>query len=231
MKAPSLQRTAVFSAVLHLTFFLTAVLVLKESRKVVLPSPYIVNLVQNIRPGNAADKGETAKPEHKEAKTAPAEKSAPKKETISKAEEERVEDVIASLEAKAVLKRSNKLKMAMHSIDVNAVPDKAPSSQRTGGRSRGLPGGGTYEDRIGSEIHRYWNLPENMKMKLETVVSVRILKDGTISVQAIEASSGNRYFDKSVLKTIAMASPVSPPPHEMDVLLRFNNENAKGVHN
>jgi len=37
----------------------------------------------------------------------------------------------------------------------------------------------------------------------------------------IEKPSGNVLFDRSALRAIAKASPVTPPPYEMEIGVRF----------
>ena len=50
---------------------------------------------------------------------------------------------------------------------------------------------------------------------------MKIAKDGTLSVQGVEKKSGNTLFDRSALRAIAKASPVAPPPYEMEIGMRF----------
>jgi len=45
MKGPSLQKTTALSAALHLTFFMVAALILRQSNSIIIPSPYVVSLV------------------------------------------------------------------------------------------------------------------------------------------------------------------------------------------
>src|SRR5512134_2167230 len=45
MKGPSLQKTTALSAALHLTFFIVAALILRQSNSIIIPSPYVVSLV------------------------------------------------------------------------------------------------------------------------------------------------------------------------------------------
>jgi len=37
----------------------------------------------------------------------------------------------------------------------------------------------------------------------------------------VEKSSGDLFFDRSALKAVTKASPVSPPPYEMEIGIRF----------
>ena len=43
----------------------------------------------------------------------------------------------------------------------------------------------------------------------------------TVLSQDIEKSSGNLLFDRSATKAISKASPLSPPPVEMEIGVRF----------
>ena len=56
---------------------------------------------------------------------------------------------------------------------------------------------------------------------LEAIISVKILKDGTVIVQRVEKSSGNTLFDRSAIRALAKASPLPPPPYEMEIGVRF----------
>ena len=69
-------------------------------------------------------------------------------------------------------------------------------------------------DRVEFQIHP-------LQKNLEAIISIRVFMDGTVVVQRIEKSSGNAFFDKSAMKAIAKASPLSPSPHEMEIGVRF----------
>ncbi|MDP2753115.1 MAG: energy transducer TonB, partial [Nitrospirota bacterium] len=56
---------------------------------------------------------------------------------------------------------------------------------------------------------------------LEAIISIKIKRDGAITAQRIEKSSGNTLFDRSAIKALAKASPLSPPPYEMEIGVRF----------
>ena len=64
-------------------------------------------------------------------------------------------------------------------------------------------------------------MPEIKGKNLETIISVTVMQDGTIRINKVEKSSGNIIFDRSVLKAISKASPVSRPPYEVEIGLRF----------
>lgn len=221
MKGPSLQRTALFSAVLHLAFFFTSLIAIRHSRDIILPSPYVVSLVQSA--GSAAGNHRDSAQEGERAQSPAAEKTIQKKESVSKADEKRMEDLIAELQAKAKLKRIARVKAAI--ISIKGAERGAKPAERTAGSSGATaPGGGTYEDRIRQEIHDHWNWPGDIKGKsLEVIVTIKIKKDGTIPLQDLEweKRSESRLFNKSIIQAIASASPVTPPPHEMELGVRF----------
>ncbi len=75
--------------------------------------------------------------------------------------------------------------------------------------------------KISEEIRQQWNWPAFGQKNLEAIIAIRIMKDGTISIQKIEKSSGNSFFDKSAIKALTKASPLSPPPYEMEMGVRF----------
>lgn len=70
-------------------------------------------------------------------------------------------------------------------------------------------------------IWREWVFPGD-KTGLKSVVSITILKDGTIKINGIDTTSGNANFDRSCLKAINRASPLPAPPCEMEIGLRFS---------
>ncbi|MCX5719973.1 MAG: energy transducer TonB, partial [Nitrospirae bacterium] len=71
------------------------------------------------------------------------------------------------------------------------------------------------------EIWQQWVFPDTGHKDLETIISIKIRKDGTITAQKIEKSSGNLIFDRSAIKAITKANPLSPPPYEMEIGVRF----------
>jgi colicin import membrane protein len=229
MKGPSLQRSAALSAGLHITFFLLSFLVLRQSRNMVMPSPYVVSLVS---PGNTVARVNAAPPAESEGagEDAPAPRVAEKKETKprldEKTEQKLIDESIAAIKAKEKIKKRqdqfSRIKRELAAI--RASGGKAGTkSQRQAGASGTAQGSaeGSYIDRVAGEIHQEWQWPDYMKKDLEAVISIRILKDGTISQMKFEKKSGDRLFDRSVAQAIAKASPVAPPPYEMEIGVRF----------
>ncbi len=76
---------------------------------------------------------------------------------------------------------------------------------------------------VGEEIRRQWQFPTDLlkDKTIEAIVSIRVLKNGFVQILRIEKSSGNPLFDRSALRAITKASPVTSPPHEMEIGVRF----------
>jgi len=219
MNGPSLQRLAVLSIVFHLTFFLAVFVAVKQSGRFVMPSPYVVSLVGSE--GEPEGKSDTLAVEQartqspaliKEPKSAPV-----KTKTVSKALEKHVSEQIAALEAKKKIKRLAELR---NIISLKGSSEGKPASRGTEGKGGGVPADDYYA-KVTKAIWQHWMFPETSDKSLEAIVSIRILKDGHLQVTRIEKSSDNGLFDRSALRAIAKASPVTPPPYEMEIGVRF----------
>jgi len=218
MRGPSLQKTAILSFTLHLTAFLIVFLVLRQSNHIVMPSPYTVSLVSPDVTNRlvSGEKIETGKASEKaEAPSDTAKKS--RKDMVL--EKEMIEKKISAIAAK---KKIEKLARLRSVISLKAGGSKGGNPIKTPSTSQGK---GTlfddYYSRITKEIWQQWVYPDTGKKSIEAIISVKILKDGTAVVQKIERSSGNALFDRSALKALAKASPLSPPPYEMEIGVRF----------
>lgn len=234
MKAPSLHKTTALSAVLHLTLFLVAALVLKQSTHMKLPSPYIVDLVSPSGRSVAVRRHHTRHHVTREVrrtrKVIPARKHVEEmkkkremKEIREMTDERRVKDRIAELAAIDRIKQITKLREI---ISIPAKDRKPVSGKETQSDSKkaGQETIGSYMDKITGEIWKqFYYPPDTGEKNLEAVVSVVIGRDGTITVQKIEKSSGNPIFDRSALVALKNASPVTPPPDrtELEIGIRF----------
>ncbi|MEW6615271.1 MAG: TonB family protein [Thermodesulfobacteriota bacterium] len=84
---------------------------------------------------------------------------------------------------------------------------------------------------IWGKIKESWVLPEGLiknKEGLEAVISFKILRDGEIKDIKFEKTSGNAYFDKSVLRAVEKANPLPSLPVEhkggyLDIGVRFHS--------
>jgi TonB family protein len=229
MNGPSIRKTAALSAALHITFFLVALLVMRQTSRLEMPSPYVVNLVGSPAVRKAASGNVTrasAPPlSHHEERRPAVEKETAKTVADVKAkqarEEKRVDDRIAELAAMKKVEQIARIRKAIVSVKGSAGKGTSAASSKT--PAAGTPEGsmGSYTDRITAEIHRYWAIPDTLDKSLTATVAVKILKDGTVYILGMEKSSGNRIFDTLARKAIERATPVTPPPHEMEMGIRF----------
>jgi colicin import membrane protein len=223
MRGPSIQNTTAVSLLLHLAFIALSVVLINYTKNVVLPSPYTVSLVNPQdagRPGPSVSRSLPPASTSAE-KEMPVKESKTMSETSSKSEEKRLDERMSELLAKKKVERIVRMRQV---ISVKSSGQRAAGETPQKG---GSPGGtkGTlfdsYYGKITDEIRGEWNYPDYMKKDLEAVVSVLIEKDGTLSGVKIEKSSGDRFFDRSALNAVTKASPVSRPPYEMEIGIRF----------
>ncbi len=237
MRGPSLQKTALLSFGLHVIVFLVAVLIFRQSSHFIMPSPYMVNLVSPDVP-HKMNSREVSIPRQKKQAPAPAPQVHRKqpRETVKERdiEEERamVEKKIAAIATKRKIEEIEKAFKHRSVISLNARGDNKasnPAVSRPGNipaRSDAADKQGTIADdyyaKIIKEIWKQWRWnPALGRKDIEAIVSIKILKDGTAIVQKFEKRSGNPEFDRSTLRALALASPLSPPPHEMELGVRF----------
>jgi TolA protein len=114
--------------------------------------------------------------------------------------------------------------------------NRAPSGQtRAGGRDQAEAGGqangdasgpspggdggdgygalGAYQDSIISRVRPNWSLPARADRRSYTaVVNIKIDRDGAILEARIIRSSGNGFFDASVMQAVAATKNLEPPP-------------------
>jgi len=224
MRGPHLQRTSILSftivsIALHLTVFAIALIILKQSNQVSLPSPYTVSLVNpEVSTGVAAGKDEEVTkeaPEPSPPSVAPA-----KSKRDSAKDREMIARKLDVLKAKEKIGKIVRLRSM---IDLRARGgDKRVSSTKASSSSQGKGGGSAdYYSTIIKEIRQQWVYPDTGKKDIEAIISIKILKDGTAIVQRVEKSSGNALFDRSAIRALAKASPLPPPPQEMEIGVRF----------
>ena len=130
-----------------------------------------------------------------------------------------IEKKISAIAAKKKIEKIVKLRSI---ISLKASGDKRSSNEKTASASpEKVHPSEDYYSKITKEIWQQWVFPNTGKKDLEAIISIKILKDGTAIVQKIEKSSGNTLFDRSALKALAKASPLPPPPYEMEIGVRF----------
>jgi TonB family protein len=74
-----------------------------------------------------------------------------------------------------------------------------------------------YHAFIQSRVHGNWILPTALwpKDNIETIIEVRILRNGAVERLNFEKRSGNRYFDDSAMKAVQKSIPFPPFPEGM----------------
>lgn len=224
MRGPSLQKTALLSFALHLTAFLITFLILRQSNHMIMSSPYTVNLVSpdvSTRVDKGIEKGKNEDVE-KERRETSLPSDVPKKTKKEAVKEKRLlEDKIDQLRKK----KENIEKLdRLRQISIKASHDKLGAiSRRASSTAEKSNSSVDYSSKIMDGIQPYWALPPGIEKKgLEAVVSIKILRDGTVIVQGIEKRSGNRLFDRSALQALAKASPLPRPPQEMEIGVKFH---------
>jgi TonB family protein len=74
-----------------------------------------------------------------------------------------------------------------------------------------------YTGFIKSRIKSNWTLPQTLRPKdnVETIIEVRILRNGAVERINFEKRSGNRYVDDSAMKAVQKSMPFPPFPDGM----------------
>jgi len=225
MRGPSLQKTALISFTLHLIAFLIAFLMFRQTNHMLMPPPMSVSLVSSdIMPENSKENNIAAS-EESEKPAAPQPKETTRKNMKEVArQKEMVEKKIAALEALAAKKKIEKIVRLRSTISLKAGSKKqtVSSTHAPATSSSQASASDAYYSKITDRIWDQWSCPPSICQKnLKAIVWIRILKDGTALVQKIEKSSGNSSFDKLALRAIAKASPLPPPPNEMEIGVNF----------
>ena len=207
-----------------------------SSKKIDLSGAYSVNLVGSAgKLGGGGGPVSHAKPEPK-----PKEKPAPaikeKKATPQKPQPVQKEDDAVSLSKKKQVKPKaskdevDRLEERIRNIrkktDYIDIAKTGPGGPGRGGGG-GLPGSGGSGAPLDPALQKYlldiwekikgaWNVPGMAKKGLETIVVVKIRKDGRIVDINIEKRSGNRVYDESVLRVLRAVEPLPPIPSSLN---------------
>ncbi len=242
MREPSLKETAVLSLILHALVFITAVLVIKKTSLVTLPSPYMVRLVSpaKVTPKKTkamVSKVRTRKKVKARVKTVRKSRSAKvarkkavtiKKKAPPSSDVVTLEERIAAIRAKKRIEAVVALRKIVLSVKKQQkTKDIQPPAREKAVTSEGNPGGGEsliagYYSLVQERVWSEWVFPEFRTGKgLEAVIDIKIYKNGRVKIQGIKKSSGDPLFDRSVLRAISKASPLPPPPYELEIAVRF----------
>lgn len=84
---------------------------------------------------------------------------------------------------------------------------------------------------IWSRVKGNWTLPSALmpKENIETIIDIKISRNGALEHIVFEKSSGNRYFDDSAIKAVKKSSPFPPlPPYVsgnyIEIGIRFHSK-------
>jgi len=145
------------------------------------------------------------------------------KETPSKEELSRLEEKIREIK-----RRTGYLDVAKAGKEAGS--GKGGSAGSGSGAGFGLPlsseGGSRpldpvsqkYMLEVWEKIKNAWGLPgiTSFKKQLETIVTIKIRKDGRIVDINIEKRSGNRIYDESILRVLRAVDPLPPIPASLN---------------
>jgi colicin import membrane protein len=130
--------------------------------------------------------------------------------------------------------RSSQVDRALDQIRKKAEGEpEAPSRGAPQGQQGTADGNARLNDYYGviwSRIKSQWALPGGIlpKSALESVVHVRILRNGSLMDIYLDKRSGNTYFDNSALRAVTKSNPLPPLPawyreSSLDVGIRFHS--------
>ncbi|MEW6115887.1 MAG: cell envelope integrity protein TolA [Nitrospirota bacterium] len=235
MKSSGIQADLLYSLLFHILSLVIAIIIAKNTFTMRASAPYVVSLIDSATlsaPGGVREENAStsdASPQNNVEQSAPETTrvvtEAPKK--LSKKEDDAlVSDRIAALRAKKKIERMAALRKivdiggARKSVSSRAT--SAASGAKAGSTDTGsVTGGGDYYSLVQSKIRQQWVFPETIERDMETVISIKIARDGKVTIDRIEKSSGNPLFDRSVVRAIMNASPLPQPFHDMEIGVRF----------
>lgn len=218
-----------YSLSLHVLIVVITGIIARHSHIYKLPSPYIVSLV-DVSGASINQSSKTGSSTQEAAKKIPA--AEPEVRTDVREEHDKSPKVYDSLVSERISalmakKKIEKIVALRKIVDVGSHKkishgtQSASAKNSQSGAGGSSPGKGDYYSLIESIIRQQWVFPESLTSDLEAIISIRIAKDGGVAIDRIEKTSGNILFDRSVLRAITKASPLPPPPQEMDIGVRF----------
>lgn len=225
---PNIYLSASLSLFSHLMVVVVALFIVKHSKVTELHRPYVVSIVTEMPVGQSsaesspAPQRETHTVEPKV--TSPPKEPTVKKETVkpnSQTSDRIVQDRINELMAK---KRIRDLVAMRNSIDLSGSARRAEKS-RSHGAVTGAGGSNNRADYLAmvrAKIMERWLYPDTIDRDLEAIVAIRINRDGSVQLIALEKSSGNRLFDRSAISAINSVHRLPPPPDGIEEIgIRF----------
>lgn len=231
MRNPGIQSAFTFSVFLHALIFIGAFITIRHAHLSLKPIPYVVSIVEDKAMTNApadikpeiAEPQTQAIPQKKETPTAIKEPAVtqPKPKDSHKDDGKRVSEMISALSAK---KRIEKMANLKNMIEVSGKKSEAQARTQSAAQKTGKTGenpSADYTSMVISAITQRWIYPEAIDKDLEAVVLIKVARDGKITIEKFQKKSDNALFDRTVLRALNSASPLPPPPQEMEIEMRF----------
>jgi colicin import membrane protein len=224
-KEPKFHVIVVTSAVIHLLLITFIVVPLKTRTREY--SSYFVNLVGPVETpaGIKSNQGPANVPTTLTDKAELKEFTKPlSKDEMSLETDKQISKEIERIRALSAISKQKKKKEEAKGHDIEVGRQKILGSVS---RSSGIPsalqskGTDSYYALVTRKIWSEWIYPESDLSGLEVVITIKIDSEGKVISQEIEKSSGNILFDRSAVKAISKASPLPPPPVEMEIGVRF----------
>ncbi|HCZ12522.1 MAG TPA: cell envelope integrity protein TolA [Nitrospiraceae bacterium] len=226
MKTSGIYTAFTGSFFLHVLIIIAAMLIARHSVVNRISMPYVVDIVDG--PSAAVSEAKSASEDKSPAagdigsKPSDSKTKDVSKKQDAKKDDRRIKESIAALQAK---KKIEKMAALRKVVDIGG--NKASSQGRAAVSSKNIKagardsGGGDYYSMIVGKIRQQWVFPESIDRDLIAVINIKIARDGSVTVDKIEKGSGNPLFDRSALRAISKASPLPPPPQEMEMGVRF----------
>jgi len=152
----------------------------------------------------------------------PPKKKEPSFEEIRKGVLEDMQKSVADKQRRSVIEDIEK---SVHQEKQVAEADSSAIEGTNSDYQTGRPGSGAasgivtslFIERIRSEIHDKWTLPQSFSLDegLRTVLVFKIDERGKVYDVRVEKSSGNTAFDDFCVKAVYKAAPLTPPPPEL----------------
>jgi colicin import membrane protein len=252
MRVPSLQRVTAISFLTHVAI-LFIISVISYRPPTIKPIVYNVSIVQPDapeKPGRQAPSSpqqakeagamnrqrivpKSSKPQNRQ-KVSPKKRPAPAPEKTGPSAEEFKEQKLRELQQqketqqKADALREQKLREFEKQKALDAIRDQATTRSKNAEDSRKKAqydqALAEYASLIDNAIREHWVYPDIQGVReLYATVSITVFPSGKIRINKFERLSGNRVFDRSILKAIKDTGAVDPPPFGelLEIQVRF----------
>ncbi|BCB95123.1 hypothetical protein JZK55_00450 [Dissulfurispira thermophila] len=231
MKTSGIYSAFTFSLFLHVLIAAIALVIAQHSSLYKLSQTYIVTIVDSTAFSNQQSATVSSRPSetevhgsnHQQAKSETQSiNTSPKSKNTSKRDEIAIKEQIEALQAK---KKIEKMAALRKIVDIGGIKSEVRTQKSEAKTKDSTSGnqafGGDYYSTVINKIKQQWIFPESIDKDLLAIVTIKIAKDGSVTISKIERSSGNALFDRSALRAISKASPLPPPPQEIEIGVRF----------